>query len=209
VLLNVFRKLRSYLTGRQPSSNWTVVENPNGPRVLFDQEMVEYLTSRAPEPTQQSLDTMIDRAHLVRVIEGGVSHGQPLGKKILLEDAGEETLSGLRQLLRIVEGAGGHCMCHGSPAMEFLDRAGRRLAVIGLHHGHLIRWSAWKHDAKLVDGYRLLEWLAVHGVHYPLQEYKDSQQRRAINEAAWQRWFAAMPSCLQPLWQISEAISGC
>jgi hypothetical protein len=90
-------------------------------------------------------------------------------------------------------------MCHGDPAIEFLDESGTRLAVIGLHHGRSIRWSAWKDDAELINGVGLLEWLAAQGVRYPLLEHQASKQTRAIAEETWKRWVAAMPPCLRPL----------
>jgi hypothetical protein len=195
--MEFFRKLRSYLKGNDPST--TVVERSGGPQIIFDQEMIEYLNSKAPQPTQHSLDKMLENARIVRIIEGGVSRGQALGKTVLLENSDATTLTGLRQILQIVDEPGGHCMCHGNPALEFLDNSGKRLALISLHHGHGIRWDAWKDDARLVDGLKLLEWLAARGVQYPLQDYEAARQRGAVEEAAWKRWFDAMPACLQPL----------
>jgi hypothetical protein len=197
--MKVFRQLWRFLKGQRPPSDWTVVQTPEGSRITLDRETVEYIQSEAPQPNQRSLDTMLELAKTVRVIEGGASAGRPLGKKILLEIGDASTLDDLRQLLRIIDRPAGHCMCHGNPAIEFLDKSGTRLAVIGLHHGNSIRWNAWKDDAELVDGFRLLEWLAAHGVQYPLQEHQASNQTRAIAEAAWERWFAAMPPCLRPL----------
>jgi hypothetical protein len=197
--MNFFRRLRNYFRGRQPPSKWTVVEGPDGRRIYLDEEMVEHLKSTAPQPSQRSLDATLDRARVLRIIKGGVSGGRSLGTEMLFEGRDEATLQSLRQALRIVESPGGHCMCHGDPAIEFLDESSNRLAVIGVHHGRSIRWSAWKDDAVLVDGCGLLEWLAVRGVEYPLKDYQASQQARALTEAAWERWFSAMPPCLQPL----------
>jgi hypothetical protein len=196
--MNFFRRLRSYFRGQQPPSKWTVVESPDGHRIYLDQEMVEHLRSTAPQPSQRSLDATLERARVFRIIKGGASGGRPLGTEILFEGRDEVTQS-LRQAMRIVDGPSGHCMCHGDPAIEFLDENSDRLAVIGVHHGHSIRWSAWKDDAVLVDGCGLLKWLAVHGVEYPLKDYQASRQAHVVAEVAWERWFTAMPPCLQPL----------
>ena len=39
--------------------------------------------------------------------------------------------------------------------LELTSAHGERLAVLGVHHGVAIRWSAWKDDATLVDGQAL------------------------------------------------------
>lgn len=194
-----FRHLRRFLRPHQASSEWTVVNRPDGSRVMLDRETVEYMQSQAPQPSQRSLDTMLEGAHGLRIIAGGASGGQPLGEKILLEIRDASTLADFRQHLRIVDGAAGHCMCHGDPTIELLDNSGKRAAVIGLHHGKAIRWNGWRDDAELVDGRGLLEWLAAHEVQYPLRKYLDSIQSRASAERAWQRWFAAMPPALRSL----------
>jgi hypothetical protein len=150
-------------------------------------------------PSQQSLDRMLKRAHSFRVIEGGVSpHGRPLINLTLYETSDEKMLADLRHFLRIVDGPAGHCMCHGDTAIELRDKLGGCLATIGVHHGMSIRWSAWKDDAALVDGYSLLEFLAV-VIQYPLDIYLGCQNDRTAEEADWKRWLAAMPLCLQPL----------
>jgi hypothetical protein len=86
--------------------------------------MVEYIQSQ--EPTQQSLDSMLDCAHAFRVIEGGVSRGQPLGTNVLIEGHDEKMLTDLREFLQIA-GPTGSCFCHGDLGIEFLDESGNRL----------------------------------------------------------------------------------
>lgn len=193
------RELVEHIQSLTPSGDWTKIELPGRARMLIDRQMIEYIQSRAPQPTQQSLDTMLERGHALRVIEGGVSGDKPLGNKILFEARDEKLLASLRHFLQIVDGPAGHCMCHGDTAVEFLDESDEHLAAIGVHHGKNIRWSAWKDDAALVDGFGLLSWLADHGIQYPLQNYLTSERRRAVQESDWERWLAAMPSCLQAL----------
>jgi tetratricopeptide (TPR) repeat protein len=45
------------------------------------------------------------------------------------------------------------------------------VAVIGLQHGHSIRWGRWKHDAQLRDGGRLRSWLTENGIEAELLEF--------------------------------------
>jgi hypothetical protein len=132
----------------------------------------------APDPSQRSLDAMLGRVTRVRMLDGGVSGDRPLGKDVLLDVADSESIAALRDCLAIVEDKStfGHCMCLGDYALQFY--AGRRrAATIGLHHGRSIRWSAWKHDALLRDGLRLLAWLADQGAAAPLEAYEEDQRR--------------------------------
>jgi hypothetical protein len=155
--------------------------------------MVEYI--QRPEPTQQSLDAMIERAHAFRVIEGGVSGGQPLGNKILIEGRGEEMLTDLRHVLQVV-GPTLSFLCHGKLGIEFLDESGNQLAAIGVQNRSAIRWNAWKCDAALADALGLMKWLAAHGVQYPLfLNFKatDSQREAGKKVQGSFRWSSHGP----------------
>lgn len=202
------RELVEHIQSLTPSGDWTKIELPGRARMLVDRQMIEYIQSRAPQPTQQSLDTMLEHAHAFRIMEGGVSGDKPLGNKILFEARDEKVLASLRHFLQIVDGPAGHGMCHGDTAVELLDESDKCIAAIGVHHGINIRWSAWKDDAALVDGLGLLKWLADHGIQYPLQNYLASQRRRAVEDADWKRWLAAMPPCLQPLLADQQELLG-
>lgn len=176
--------------------------------MLVDPETVEYLESDAPQPTQASLTRMLEGACAFRLVEGGASQGRPLGTNTLLEMNEPGALIQLRGNLQVNDGPAGHCMCHGDPTLEFFDKSGNSLAVIAVHHGHTIRWNAWKDDAALIDGPALLTWFAAQGVEQPLRQYKAALQERANAEAAWERWFVAMPSCLQPLLAYQRELIG-
>jgi hypothetical protein len=144
---------------------------------------------------------MLDRVTRVRVLSGGVSGGKAIGKEELLDVADAESIATLRDCLAIVEDRStfGHCMCLGDYALQFY--AGRRrIATIGLHHGRSIRWIAWKHDALLRDGRRLLTWLADRGATAPLQAFEEDQRRAEEYHQAAIRWQQAMPTCLHPFW---------
>ncbi|HET9292936.1 MAG TPA: hypothetical protein VFO06_01490 [Gemmatimonadales bacterium] len=193
------RLLHSEKQETQLPEGWRLIERPDGSRMLVDPETVEYLESDAPQPTQESLDHMLDGADAFRLVEGGASRGRPLGTNTLLEMNEPGALIELRGNLRVNDGPAGHCMCHGDSTLEFFDKSGSSLAVIAVHHGHTIRWNAWKDDAALIDGRALLSWFAAQGVEQPLRQYEQELQERANAEAVWERWFVAMPSCLQPL----------
>jgi hypothetical protein len=128
-----------------------------------------------------------------------MADGRPLGSAVLLDVAGAPVLTELKQTLAILDGPGGHCMCHGEPTLELLSPQGEPLTALGVHHGRSVRWAAWKDDAELLDGRRLLEWLDHRGVPGPLHEYLEEQRRQEQGQADWQRWWGAMPDCLKQL----------
>jgi hypothetical protein len=163
--------------------------------------LTRYVESVAPQPTQVSLDEMLRNVARVRVFAGGMNWDEPMEQTVLAEitDAGQ--IYGLKAALRIVDGSGGHCMCDGDPTLELLDDDGRRLAVLGLHHGVSLRWSAWKDDARFAgqNGMELLLWLEAAGVAYPMDEFMEETVERDLAERAWNAWLGAMPQALRDL----------
>ncbi len=181
------------------SGGFALVKDASGASSAVDKLMLDYLQSRAPQPTQAVFDSLLSRVERVRVLEGGMANGRPLGSTVLLDIAGEPDLTELKQALEILDGPGGHCMCYGEPSLELLSWRSEPLAVLGIHHGRSVRWAAWKDDAELVDGRRLLDWLAQRGVTGPLSEFLEGQRSEEQGRIDWQRWVAAMPDCLKHL----------
>ena len=144
---------------------------------------------------QGSLENLLEDTRRVRVIEDGIDRGRPIGSAVLLDTEDPAALAGLRQALQIA-GQSEPCLCAGDPTIELLSGSGASLALIGVHHGFAIRWS--RGDAALQDGRLLLDWLASHGVPGPLETVLDDQRRRKERARGSERWFAAMPSCLEP-----------
>lgn len=196
--MEFLRRLRARLRREHGvPSGFTKIELPGGGRLLVDQTMLEYLNSTAPDPSQGVLDAVMAEVRRVRVLRGGMASDEPLEKVVLFETAKDTAISMLRETLRIVDGPAGHCMCYGDPTLELLGASSQRLALIAVHHGQSIRWKSWRHDARLVAGRPLLEWLAGHGATYPLEEYEANVRRQRAERGAWDRWLAAMPACLR------------
>lgn len=181
------------------------IKAPDGSICLVDQTFFDYLRSKAPAPTQISLDAVLDKLRKVRVYKGGYVGWGPMGQEILFETENDRDLAELKECLRIKDAPAGHCMCFGDPTMELLGEASQHLAVISLHHGRSIRWNHWKDDAELLNGLRVLTWLAERGVVYPREEYEKDLSHANAWERGWQRWLDAMPSCLRP---FEEAMKG-
>jgi hypothetical protein len=198
--MGFLRRLKNRLRGkRSAGGGFVTVRDENGNVVVMDPTTVAYLQSTAPDPNQASLDAELDTATRVRVIEGGMSHGKLLGKQVWLDTSAADDLATVRRGLRIIEDPEtfGHCMCLGDFVIELY--AGRkRLAALGWHHGRSIRWEVWKHDALLVDGHVILDWLAGHGVSGPREAYEAAELDAQRYRAAAERWWAAMPPCLAP-----------
>lgn len=115
---------------------------------VVDQATADYLASRAPDPTQQSIDALLKRVTRVRVVPVGNRRQGATEGGALLDTSAPASLAALRDCFAIVKDpeAFGHCMCFGNPHIELY--AGDELAAtIGYHHGVAIRWDAWKHDA--------------------------------------------------------------
>jgi hypothetical protein len=151
---------------------------------LMDRMTAEYLQSNAPDPSQSSPDEVLTQATHIRVVDWEESDDGTLERtRVLAELADAVSLAQLRDCLRIIEDRAtfAHCMCIGEEAIELHSPAGR-IATIGLHHGRRIRWEAWKHDATLEDGLRLLRFLADRGVSRPLKRYEQTLHEGGAGE---------------------------
>lgn len=168
--------------------------------MLVDPVMMEYVKSSAPQPTQAALDSLMGQVCAVRVFKDGCHGDTLIGNDVLLEVDGTTDVEALGITMRIIDGPGGHCMCLGGPTLEMLSADRSRLALLSIHHGLAIRWNRWKDDARLIDGRLLLEWLAKRGVVEPLHDFEAQEARQRQSQQDWERWLAAMPSALVPVW---------
>ena len=193
------RRLLGTLPRESPDSPFTVITRPDGSKALVDAPTLSYMESTAPDPTQASLEELLAGLGSVRVYREGVAREKLLGDAPIATVDTPAALDEFKEVLRIVDGPAGHCMCFGDPSLELLDPGGERLALIAVHHGLGIRWRAWKDDAQLADGVRLLEWLARHSVEYPLAAFRETEADAERAQAAFERWVVAAPPCLSDL----------
>ena len=76
----------------------------------------------------------------VKRTESGLYFYPPRLKQLKLISRAEE-LEAFREMLRVKPNESGlHCMCDGSPVLQFY-RADHMLAEISIHHGESLRWS--------------------------------------------------------------------
>jgi hypothetical protein len=180
--------------------SFTKFTGPEGQNIIVDSAMMEYLNSSAPQPSQAALDELMDQVRAVRIFNEGCHNDTILGPHVGVGVSDPGDMDTLRAAMKVVDGAGGHCMCFGGPTFEMLSASHSRLALISVHHGRAIRWSQWKDDAKLVDGRSLLKWIAQRGVVEPLRELEKQEVLLRRMALAHDRWVAAMPSPLRPAW---------
>lgn len=191
------RFLRPKGKPRRGAAGWTPIKGPRGQVTVRDPATLSHMQSTAPQPTQTSLNDVLETATRAVVYSGGV-HGDSLVEaERLFEASTPEDIEALRRSLRIVDGGDGHCMCLGDIAIEFFAEDGRRLVLLGVHHGRRIRWEAWKDDARLEDGKAFLIWIASKGARGPLDEFMEAERREEDGQRALERWNAAIPDCLR------------
>lgn len=161
----LLEQLAKWRRRRHLKSGFTAIQRPDGSRMIVDQATLEYLRSTAPQPTQASLDRFLGQVVDVRVFANGAHKDSLLGEDVLLAEVNDrDSLMALGRALSIVDGPSGHCMCYGGPTLELLAQNNRRLALLTVHHGQSIRWTAWQDDASLVDPDKLAAWLADRGI---------------------------------------------
>lgn len=178
----------------QPGGDLIPYTFPDGRKGLIDQRTLDYLQSKAPRPTQSSLDALLDRVVRLRVVA-------PMDGEVVAEVSAPDAIRDLRPCLAIDEQAEmGHCMCIGDPHLALYDGAANApIATIGVHHGFSIRWSAWKDDARLGNGMLLLRWLERYGAPEALRSFEEDARRAEEDRRAWERWRDACPRALRPL----------
>lgn len=142
---------------------------PNGSQALVDDETKRFFESTdRPDPSNESLSRLWSEVTRVRIFDGGMCEGKPLGHTVLLDVTNAEEAAQLCERLTIVEPAlGVHCMCYGDQTLELRDGGDHVIGVLGLHDGVSLRWDAGSCDAELKNGRALLDWLDGHGVHFP------------------------------------------
>lgn len=152
--------------GLDENSLQVVLEMGDGEVTIMDRDTYDYMYGdiQKPDPAQRDLDELLPGVTRVEAIAGGLARGRALGFEVVIDCRDSAAIAELRSALSIVEDPSSfaHCACLGGPTLR-LYRDAELVAEIGLQHGHSIRWSHWKHDARLQHGSELTEWLKRHG----------------------------------------------
>jgi hypothetical protein len=126
-----------------------------------------YGETKKPSPSQQAIDDLLAKIGRIKVWRGGMMRDNPTTNVLLADESEPAAVESFGRACRISEDPRtfGHCMCLGQPTIELLDVGGRRVATLGMQHGSAIRWDLWQHDAQLLDGQAVLDWLMARGVN--------------------------------------------
>lgn len=159
---------------------------------------------------QETLREKLAQADRLRVRSGGTCHRKPDEEKTLFETTDASELKTLLAQVAVVEpDRPFECMCCGEPTFEFY-RQGQRLTSVGFHHGQLLRWSeGWETDCALSDqsAQSLVDYLAVHGLSGPKEQWEREQARKAAAIAERKRLTRDYPPALQAAFEDPEATS--
>ncbi len=169
---------------------------------IMDHATAAYLSSQAPAPSQQSIDSFLSRVTRIRVVPLDDLRKDSRERKLLLDTSDSVAIASFRECFAIVEDPESffHCMCPGDPHIELF--AGTHLiGTIGYHHGVAIRWSVWRHDALLREPAQLLDWMSVHGVDGPKREVEEARRAEEEIRREEARWLEVMPDCFRPFWE--------
>jgi hypothetical protein len=145
----------------------------------MDRMTAECLASTAPNPTQASLDSLIERTTRVRLVGSRVDENRRFQFDVVRLDASDvQSLGEFRACMRILEtpDSFSHMMMIEDSRLE-LWSGDERLAVFGWLAGTRLRWwSVWKNDALLSDPEQLREWVNARLIpDSRLSAEKDSQ----------------------------------
>ena len=151
-----------------PDSAAPIVVMPMGEgTALIDRMAYEYQAglTPGPVPSQTDLAEALATVDRVRILAGGMMRDRALGTEVLLDSRSRTEIDALRSALAISDDPATfhHCACLGGPTIEFFaNHVPEPVATLSLHHGHGLRWSRWRHDAKLLAPAALAAWLSRH-----------------------------------------------
>lgn len=116
----------------------------------------------------------------VRVRSGGTCHRSEKDEHTLFEIRDGVEVAAFIDAIEVDEDRSGvECMCCGEPTFEFL-RDDVMIAMVGFHHGQLLRWDGWPGDAVLTpaSARKLAATLKDHGISEPATEVEKADARR-------------------------------
>jgi hypothetical protein len=122
------------------------------------------------------------------------------GSRILLKSTDKNDLDDLWASLALEPPAECfHCMCDGTPAIYVYERGCERVELTN-HHGKSIRCSLWDGDVRIIDTEKWLSWFDRRGISGPRREVEAIYVQQEVLRQDWERWLAAMPKAIRPLW---------
>lgn len=161
-----------------------------------------FLTTQLEPADVDSLRRMVLQADRLEVRE----YMQP--KDLLYASAKREDIEALAAALDIDAPAHWfYCMCAGDPILH-LYQGDTKLGEISNHHGVSIRTSLWVANGKFKDNEKWLQWFERRGLPGPRREVEEADAEKRQSQIDDERWFAAMPASIRPLWDPDRTSGG-
>ena len=203
---------RVELAGPPESDSPMVMYSRGKTMFVVDRMFYEYRAglTRGTDPSQAKLGEVLAKVSRLRVLNGGMMRDKALGVEVLLDTRDRAEIAAFRAALRIDESreSFGHCACLGGPTVECYE--GRSLAAtLSFHHGHGLRWSRWKHDARLLDATELNGWFQRHHIDAdPGKGSEDPMQLQLLSLTEAERLAYRANSHLER-GELLQAMEGC
>ena len=120
---------------------------------------------------------------------------------VLYSSTYRKDISALKDALSIEPPDGGIFLCTCLPSLELvLYRNGKELASVGVLPEGAIHTSLWDSDAKIQDADKWLRWFDDRRITAPREQHEREKAEAEQDRAAEERWIAAMPQGLRPIW---------
>ena len=153
-----------------------------------------FLTTKLEQADVNKLHELIRQADRIEVRE-------PMdGKALLYSTVDRKDIEALAEAVDVIAPAHWfYCMCLGDPILH-LYKKDVKLGQISNHHGTSIRTSIWVANGELKDAEKWLRWFDQRGLTGPRREVEKAAARDRQSRIDDERWLAAIPSSIRPLW---------
>jgi hypothetical protein len=175
----------------------------SGLMLLISCVKTETMSDIKPVKPKQLYD-VLDEADKIIVTE------EPFeDSKILFESSDKKDIISLKNSISIKRKPFviSHCMCSGSPAI-YIYKDGELLTQLTNHHGYKIRLSIWTSDAEIKDVEKWLSWFDERNMPGPRNEMEEANAFHEQSELEFNKWLAAMPEPIRPLWSKTRKVMG-
>ncbi len=160
---------------------------------------------------EQALKSELADVTRLRIRSGGTCHRNKDEEKTLYEDKDPASIQKLVAAIAIDESQSGfHCMCCGTPSLEFYTGDALTL-TLGFHHARSLRWpSGWPADGLLKKDSAtfLVAWMADRGVKGPLNEIEAAKAQKDADRRKLELATAGMSAELRDAFKKGEAEFG-
>lgn len=141
------------------------------------------------------LFALIDRADQIVVYSEGFKR-----ESVLYRSSDRKDFRELKAAITLKpQGGPFDCACVDGPEIALI-KSNKEVATVWNHAGTAIGSSVWEGDWENGNPDRWLHWFDVRGMKFPREFFEQTQAQYKKSVVDEQRWLAAMPASLKPLW---------